>query len=265
MSRNLLFCLSFICFSCSAVRADIFLDLASVTPGGVGVGAFSGSLGGIAVAGIIVPGSPPSFSFNPTGFGIDSSTIDGSSPQYSYATVFGPITGTLPTGTDRIGWTSAGLATNVVTLTFSSPVTNPVLHVANMDLAQFGFAGTVGLSTLTLLKGNDSGSEGLDFLGLSSPGKFIQDAAPGTSDSTLPGFAPPVSGPRSAYGSVRLNGTFTSLSFGVGTNGPGTDVGGGSFTISVVPEPGSMLLIRLSAMAWAGFVRCRARTFKSRI
>ncbi len=229
----------------------VFLDVISVTPGTAGSGAFTGTLAGVSVTGAIAAGVP-SFSFNATGTGINSSTIDLSSPQYSYSTVYAPVVSL----TDRIGWSSLGLATNVVTIAFGSPVIDPVFHVANLDLAQFSFASTSGLTSMTLLKGNDGSGDGIDPVGIGT--KLIQDANPGTSDATLPGISPPTSGARSSYGSVRLNGTISTIVIGMGTNGPGSDVGGGSFTISV-PEPGSLILVGFGGLGLAGFGRRRPR------
>lgn len=234
-------------------RADTFLDLTSVTPGSPGVGAFSGTLGGIIVTGSISAG-PPAFSFNATGPGIGDSTIDGSSPQFSSSTVFSPTVSL----TDRVGFTYSATATNLVMMTFSSPVTNPVFHVANLDWAGFSFAPTPGLTSLTLLKGNNGpDTDGIEptFGGAPYSFLFVLDANPSTSDSTLPFGAPPTSGPRSAAASVQLNGTFSTIGFAVDALGPFSD--SGSFTLSV-PEPGPMLLAGLGALGLAGRSRRRA-------
>jgi hypothetical protein len=87
--------------------------------------------------------------------------------------------------------------------------------------------------------------------------EFVQDFAPGTSDATPPSGPPPLTGARSGYGSLQLNGTFTTLVIGTGTNTGTTDLG--SFTLSVaVPEPGSMVLAGLTGLALAAAWR-RAR------
>ncbi len=234
----------------STGQADLFLDLTSVTPGGPGLGAFSGTLGGIAVTGSIA-GSPSVFSINATGTGISNSTTDGSSAQYNYSTVYSPTIGT----TDRIGYSYLGGATNTVILTFASAVTNPVIHVANLDVTQFSFAALGGLTSMTLLNGNGGGGDGIGVVG--GPSFSILDLNPTTSDATLPTSSPPIAGARSAYGSVRLNGTFTTIGIGVGASGPGSDIGGGSFTISIVPEPGSLILVGLGALGIVGFTRRR--------
>lgn len=236
----------------SASQAALFLDLSSVTPGGPGTGAFSGTLGGITVTGSIA-GSPSVFAFNATGAGISNSTTDNSSPQYSYSTVFSPTVAT----TDRIGFSYIGGATNVVSMSFGSPVTNPVFHVANLDNAQFSFAGLAGLTSMTLLNGNGGGGDGLAVIG--SPSFSIIDANATTSDATLPTSTPPIAGGRSGYGSVQLNGTFSTIAFGVGASGPGADINGGSFTLSIVPEPGSLVLAGLGALSMVGFTRRRGR------
>lgn len=241
----------------NAGRAALFLDLTSVTPGGPGAGVFSGTLGGITVSGSIA-GSPSVFSFNATGAGISNSTTDGTSPQYSYSTVFSPTAAT----TDRVGFSYIGGATNTVSISFSSPVTNPVFHVANLDNALFNFGATTGLTSMTLLKGNNGAdSDGIDpaFGGAGFGFLLLQDANPSTSDATLPISTPPISGARSGYGSVQLNGTFSTITFGVGAGGPGADINGGSFTVSIVPEPGSVMLAGLGALGMVGFTRRRRR------
>lgn len=86
---------------------------------------------------------------------------------------------------------------------------------------------------------------------------LVHDASPGTSDPTPPTVTPPTAGTRSAYGSVQLTGTFSTISFGAGTAGPGTD--DGSFTISIVPEPGSLILAGMGLLSAAGFTRWRGR------
>ena len=235
----------------ATVQADVFLDLTTVTPGGPGLGSFSGTLGGIAVTGSIA-GAPSVFSINPTGAGISNSTTDGSSLQYGYSTVYSPTIAS----TDRIGYSYLGGATNTVILTLASPVTNPVIHVANLDVTQFSFAGLAGLTSMTLLNGNGGGGDGIAVVG--GPSFSIGDFNPATSDATLPTSSPPIAGARSAYGSVQLNGTFTTIAFGVGASGPGADIGGGSFTMSIVPEPRSLILVGLGALGAAGFTRRRA-------
>ncbi len=228
----------------STGRADFFLDLTSVTPGGPGLGAFSGTLGGIAVT-ATVAGSPSVFSINPLASGISGSTIAGTSPQYSYSSVYGPTIGT----TDQVGYSYLGGATNSVVMTFAAPITDPVFHVANLDVTQISFASLSGLTSLTLLNGNGGGDgDGLAVIG--GPSFSIVDANPFTSDATLPTSSPPTTGFRSAYGSVRLNGTFTTIGFGIGASGPGADFGGGSFTLSIssVPEPSSLILAGLGAL-----------------
>lgn len=238
-------------------RADVFLDVTSVTPGGPGTGVFSGMLGGIAVSGSISAlGGPPAMFFNAPGPGIGDSTLDGSSPQYSDPTVFSP---TIPT-TDRVGFTYVSGAGNLVTLTFSKPVTNPVFHVANLDGVGFLFAPTPGFTSLTLLKGNDGADgDGIDpgFGGAGYGYSMVYDLSPGSSDSTPPTMPPPTTGPRSAYGSVRINGTFSTILFVTDGMGPPTD--SGSFTLSIVPEPSSIVLAGIGAVVLIGFVRCRKR------
>ena len=263
MSRTVWVSVLVVLLGSSSLRAQVtFLDLTSVTPGGPGVGAFSGTLGLITVTGSITASAgPPSFFFNAAtpgpGGAIGDSTIDNLSPQYSYPTIY---SSTLP-GTDRVGWTSLGLKTEQVVMTFSSPVTNPVFHVANIDWAEFAFTGLPGLTSVTFLSGNSGAGDGLDTTAFASTFFRVEDLLPATSDATPPGGLPPTAGPRSAYGSVQLNGTFITIAFGAGTGGPFTDVG--SFTISV-PEPGSWMLIGASGVG-VGAYWLRRRAMRRRL
>lgn len=238
--------------SVATVHADVFLDVISVTPGSSGVGAFSGTLGGITITGSI--SGAPVFSFNAIGTGLGDSTIDGSSPQFSYSSVFSPTT----PATDRVGFTYLAFAGNAVTLTFSSPVTDPVFHIANMDWMALTFAPTPGFTSLTLLNGNNGpDGDGIDpaFGGPPYGFALVTDKMPFTTDSTPPAGSPPTVGDRSAYGSVRINGTFSTLVFVTDAMGPFSD--SGSFTVSVVPSPAT--LSAFVAIALASNARRRRR------
>lgn len=233
-------------------HSDVFLDLTSVTPGSSGVGVFSGALGGIAVTGSI--SGAPVLSFNAIGSGLGDSTIDGSSPQFSHSIAFSPTTPT----TDRVGFTYLAFAGNLVTMTFGSPITDPVLHIANLDWMALSFAPTPGFTSLTLLNGNDgSDGDGIDpaFGGPAYSFALVTDMMPFTTDSTPPAGTPPIAGDRSAYGSVRINGTFSTLVFVTDAMGPFSD--SGTFTISMVPS--APILSVFVAMALASPVRRRSR------
>lgn len=246
------FAFALIALATATVHADEFLDLTSITPGSSGVGTFAGTLGGIAVTGSI--SGAPVFSFNAIGTGLGHSTIDDSSPQFSYASVYDPIT---PAG-DRVGFTYIGGAGNTVTMTFSSPVTDPVFHIANWDWMAATFLPTPGFSSLTLLNGNNGlDGDGIDpaFGGSAYGFGLVADMMPPTTDATSPSIAPPTSGDRSAYGSVRINGTFSSLVFVTDSMGPFSD--DADFTISTVPEPATLAVLGLGFAAFAKRRRLR--------
>lgn len=207
-----------------------FLDITALTPGVAG--AFSGTLDGVTVSGAITTPNP-SFSFSGLGTGYGDSTINGTSPQYSYCSLYTPC---IPTS-DTIGY--ASLHNNlpnaaIISIIFGSLISNPVFNVSGLDAMQYDFGLTAGLSGLVILSGNGGGGDGLQVLG-----NIISDAGP-SSDATPPGTAPPATGPRSAWGSVQLMGTFSSLTIAVRQDGRGDS---GSFTLSTVPEPSSLLLV----------------------
>ena len=242
-------------FTLSAVtsQAAVFLDLfpGGVTPGSIGVGTFAGTLGGISVSGSIT-GPAPAFAFNAPSPLTGGSTTDGSSPQFSYGTVFSP---TVPL-TDRVGFTYTSGATDTVVITFSSPVTNPVFHFANFSGVAFNFGPTPSFSSLTLLAGNGGAGDGIDPSFGGAPYSFaqVQDLVPGLEDGIPPTVPPPIAGPRAAYASVQINGTFSTIVFV--TDGMGPPIDNGSFTISI-PEPGSAMLALLGVSCPACFMRRR--------
>jgi hypothetical protein len=215
----------------SAARAGSFLDLTALTPGTSGT--FEGTLNGVAVTGAITA-NDGSYFFTPTGTDYSNSTTDNTSPQYSYARIYTPAQAL----TDRVGYgKAASSGSTTVTITFGSAITNPVFQVANLDSSQDTFSLTGGLSGLRLLSGNGGDGDGL---GVS--GNTVLDLNPNTLVGQDPDTPPLTSGPRSAYGSVELLGTISTLTFTVSSVTSNGD--GGSFTLSTaeVPEPSSLAL-----------------------
>jgi len=218
-------------FVVDGARAD-FLDLSAVSAGISGT--FDGTLGGVAVHGAITT-SNPDFSFGAAVATvppfISNSVTTNTSQQYSYSSVFSDTIAL----TDQIGYTFAntGSGTARVTINFSSPLTNPIFDVANLDSMFYDFTPTAGLSGLTLLKGNGGAGDGLQVIG-----KIISDINPATliAAGQNTNQAPFTSGARSAYGSIALVGTFNTLVFDVTLPNHGGD--GGSFTLSTAaPTP----------------------------
>lgn len=235
----------------SAAHADVFLDITSLSTGTSG--AFKGTLGAIVVSGVITTPAP-GFQFNSTGPLFPDSTTNNTSPQYSYSSIYTPFIA----ATDRVGYTSFSGTLNpaTITISFSSAVTNPTFHVANLDSMQYDFAPTAGLGGLVLISGNNGGGDGILVAGT-----VISDGVSGGVGQS-PTAPPLTTGARSAYGSVELLGTFSSLTINVSEPNLGGD--GGSFTISTVdassvPEPGSMALLVGMATVGAGVLRKRRK------
>jgi hypothetical protein len=228
-----------------ASAAPVFMDITSLTAGSTG--SFSGTLGGVGVTGTITA-TNPGFEFGAAGGNACyyCSTTDNTSPQFSYGGVYTP---SLPL-TDRVGYISWNGTRNTATITinFNSPVSNPVFQVANLDSMLYDFSGTAGLGGLVLLNGNGGGGDGILVVG-----DVISDANAGTLIGQSAAVAPPTSGDRSAYGSVLLQGTFSSLTIRVDNPGSGGD--GGSFTLAV-PGPGTLALLGLGL---AGLAASRRR------
>ncbi len=231
-----------------AKAAVVFLDLNTFTPGGPGTGTFAGTLGGVNVTGSLLAGGSSNFQIlgiNPTDWG--GTTIDNTTPQYSYSNIYTPSQNL----GDRLGYEFVGASSQSATLKIqlSSPVTNPIFHVANLDEMIYDFSGpSSGSIALNLLSGNGGGGEGLT---VDTTNKIIADANPFTSVGLSPFTPPPTTGARSAYGSVALLGTFSTLNIKLQGNPRLTLVGGdgGSFMISTtVPELTSTLgLVTLGA------------------
>lgn len=223
--------------------AQSWLDVTSFTDGMHGE--FAGTLGGVAVKGGVSVATL-AFGLNPIGGEFWETTTDGTSSQFAFAGIYSPASARV----DRIGYfrydNNPGDA--AFTFEFADPITNPIFHVANLAGASFDFSLTPGIG-LTLLSGNGGGGEGLAVDGLR-----LVDLDPATHDITAAGDAPPTVGPRSGYGSVRLDGTFTTVTFALD---PHVLAAAGAFTLSLAPtttapEPATWTLLAAGLVALGG-------------
>ena len=219
-----------------------FVDLRSVSADLAG-STFTGFLDGVAVTGSAT-GGLESYTFNAPATDYEGSTINATSPQYSYASVYDPSA----PGVDRVGYGAPGGGTFQIAITFGSQVTNPRFHVAELDGAAYTFTLTGGLTSLSLVRGNGGGGDGLQVVG-----NVVSDTDPSTYFGLDPTTPPPTTGPRSAYGTVSLNGTFSALSITVSA----VHGDGGSFTFSSVPEPTAMVVMGAGGLV---FLRRSRRT-----
>lgn len=237
-TRRQLISSAVVCFFFAAVthaRAE-FLDVVTLTPGFGGVGAFTGDLDGVPVAGFLTAGAATAINPDP-GPLIGGSTIGGTSPQHSYADVYTPSV----LLSDRIGFSAVAVDAPTVghiKIVFGTPFTNPVLHIANLDRTFLDFSSTAGLGPLVLLSGNG----GADIDGLFVGGAKVFDGAPPTADLVPHTAHPPMFGSRSAYGSVLIIGKYTALDFDLVTP---TGIENATFTLSSIPEPSSLVLAGL--------------------
>lgn len=255
-----LFAVSAMLAQASAEAANVFLDVEQITPGtSADNAAFTGTLNGVAVSGQLSgPGSHTNlYEVNAT---VSGSTIDGSSPQFSYGSVFSPSQNLA----DRVGYGNDldnTYAASRLTINFAQTMTNLLFHVANLDGSIFDFSATAGLTSINLLSGNGDGSDGLGVNGKSlfdyDPESIVYQAP------EVEPFASPES--RSAYGSVLLAGSYNQLIIDISTNpaltvyqhsvtGVGQD--GGSFTLSApVPLPSAFWLFGSGLLVLLGRIK----------
>jgi hypothetical protein len=244
--------LFFLGTSAAPAFADL-MDLTTVTPGAAG--GFTATLNGSAVTGTITS-STPNFKLSPAVLAnpnFPDSVVDGGSAQYSYSNIYAVAS----PQADQVGYVTVSHSFNpaTITVTFGSPIVNPLFQVANLDGIQYDFSPTAGLGGLVLLSGN-GGSDGD---GLQVSGDVISDANTSTIVGQSPSEAPLTSGARSAYGSVELLGSFDTLTIGV--SNPGDLGDGGSFTFAAapVPEPWSWSLLAIMCAILAICARRRSK------
>lgn len=251
-----LFVVSAMLAQASAQASNVFLDVEQVTPGNSPT--FTGTLNGVAVSGQLSAPDGHAVLVD-VGLAAYASTTDGSSPQFSYSSVYSPS----QNQADRIGYGNNldnTYAPSRLTISFAQAMTNLLFHVANLDGSIFDFSATSGLTGINLLSGNGDGSDGL---GVSSKSLFDYD--PESIVYQAPEdqpFAFPES--RSAYGSVLLAGSYNELIIDIFTNpvlttyhGDGQD--GGSFTLSApVPVPAAFWLFGSGLLVLVGRFRVKA-------
>ncbi|MDJ0579384.1 PEP-CTERM sorting domain-containing protein [Crocosphaera sp.] len=262
-----------------SASAATFLDLDTVSPGTSGTGSFTGTLGGVDVTGSLLSGGSSAYNIRAIGSTFADSVIDiaidrlvrthklyfkgtgnreqgtekcpnsfgdcyNSSPQYSYPNIYTPF----ELLTDQVGYgKSPTTEAAILEIEFSEVVTNPIFHVTNLDRMVYDFTPSgLTLGDLTLLSGNGGNGDGL---ALDTTNPWIVDANPNTLAAVAPSVAPPTTGNRSAYGSVQLNGTFTTLTINLISNPANLSGDGGAFTISLdedippVPESSPLAML----------------------
>ena len=242
-------------------RAQQYFNFTTLTAGShtVSNGSFTGAIGTTTVTGSATSATTGSFTYNPTTVGStglgdwELSNSGNTSPQYSYSTVYSNAAA----NQDAIGYTFWAGSTNTATVTmnFSKPMSNLVFQFANLDNSVWDFTPSGGVTGLTLLKGND----GADGDGIGVSGKTVIDRL--TLDTAQsPAVTPSTNGTtkRSAYGSVLLNGTYSSLTINL-TATHSNNGDGGNFTMVQIPEPGSAALALLSLAGGGLLLRRRSR------
>jgi len=245
------------------------VDLTSVTPGGPGAGACVGTLDGLPFTASLLAGGSQYFTIRPVGGDVDYrfSTIADSSPQFSYGTIYTP---SQPLS-DRLGYemrTITPTETATLQVDFAQLVTNPVFHVANLDGMIYDFSPS-GLTAVDLLLLSGNGGPDLDGLVVDTTNPIIADGIAGTAYGVSPFNPPPIygSGGRSAYGSVQLTGSFTTLTIDLRPNPTARGGDSGSFIISTspsatpIPEPTTIVLMGFGILGLLGLViRQRRKT-----
>jgi len=238
----------------SQALAAVYLDLTAVTEGGAGVGGFTGTLDGVGVTGAILLGEPE-YQTTKIGLSYLGTTIDGSSPQYSHAGVYTPTV----LSTDKVGYAKYSYAygTAILLIRFDSPITDLAFHVANLDKMTIDFSPSdLTAGDVTRLSGNSQ---------FEVAGTILHDIDPMTAAHWLESDSP-VNAP-SAYGSVRLNGTFSSVTIKLAEVASAPWGDGGSFTlsgtaaptVSHAPEPSALIIWSLLGVLGIAIGRWRRK------
>ncbi len=240
----------------SRVSADEYLKLTNVTSNG-----FTGWLGTTYVTGTLTDTRNIYFNTPNNGSTSRFSThTNDSSAQYRYSNVYALASPNL----DQVGFQASTIRSSDhgdignLTLTFSKPIGNLDLDIAGLTATTMTFANTGGVTGISYGSGN-GGSSATDGLGVDSATGEIYDINPNTSSAQPTTQSPLTTGPRSAYGSIGIDGgAISTITISWSDYGNLNDYG--SFTLHTTPEPGTYgLLIGFTLASGSMFVRRRRR------
>ena len=193
---------------------DGILDTVECFPGDFELNAFTGNVNSLSgtVNGVnytlsLVPA--PGATFNagasyPAPYDVNNSVFDNTATFFSSSN-YTPAT-PLSDGITTLAVASQGANVGTATFTFSAPVTNPVLHLNNIDGASWDASATSGITSANIVKLSGNSHLTVNGTTIESDQPSVYDL---TSEST---FANQI---ESGYGSIKLIGTFTTISFNV--------------------------------------------------
>ncbi len=212
-----------------------YMDVVEVN-GGIG-GTFNATLGSMDIEGSLASSQEVGFRISPTNHPNSwaNTVLDGSALQFGDAAIFTPAN---PMG-DKVGLLMVAveaLAPDVLTIEFSQPFTNPVLHIANIDNMTMDFTPSGITREQIVVLSHNGGPDGDGFM-VEPDQPVIKDGFPPTTIGTLDDQPIPLyPSSRSAYGSFMLLGTFDELVIDLVPNPERAAGDGNTFQISRAGE-----------------------------